>query len=252
MAKVFISAGHGGSDPGAVANGFQEKDLNLPIALACRDELERHGVTVGMNRIKDEDVLFWDEINACNAFAPDLALDIHNNAGGGDGAEVFHSVNGGTSKTLAENVLDEIVAIGQNSRGIKTRTNSKGIDWYGFIRETDAPAVLVECAFVDTKEDLAIVDTPAEQKAMGVAIAKGVLKTLGIAWKEAEVPQADKPKVYNTIDEVPGYAQPTIRKLLDKGWLVGYTDGRLGLTEDMVRIFAIHDRAGLYDIGTDA
>lgn len=243
MAKVFVSAGHGGSDPGAVANGFQEKDLNLAIALACRDELEHHGVTVLMNRTEDEDVTFWDEINACNAFAPDLALDIHNNAGGGDGAEVFYSVGGGTSKTLAQNILDEIVAIGQNSRGIKTRTNSKGIDWYGFIRETCAPAVLVECAFVDTKADLAIVDTAAEQTAMGVAIAKGILKTLNIAWKAPE----DKPKVYNTIDEVPGYAQPTIRKLMENGWLVGYTDGTLGLTEDMVRIFAIHDKAGIYD-----
>ena len=29
-----------------------------------------------------------------------------------------------------------------------------------------------------------IVDTEAEQKAMGVAIAKGILKTLGIAWIE--------------------------------------------------------------------
>lgn len=247
MAKVFISAGHGGSDPGAVANGFQEKDLNLTISLACRDELERHGVTVCMARTVDEHNPFREDIDKCNAFAPDLALDIHNNAGGGDGAEVFYSVSGGTSKALAQNVLDEIVAIGQNSRGIKTKTNSKGKDWFGFIRETDAPAVLVECAFLDTKADLAIIDTEPEQKTMGVAIAKGVLKTLGIAWKEAEAPQADKPKVYNTIDELPGYAKSTIQKLIDKGWLSGYADGRLGLTEDMVRIFAIHDRAGLYD-----
>ena len=46
MAKVFLGVGHGGSDPGASANGFKEKDLNLSIALACRDELVRHGVNV--------------------------------------------------------------------------------------------------------------------------------------------------------------------------------------------------------------
>ena len=34
MSKVFIGVGHGGADPGAVANGFKEKDLNLVIALA--------------------------------------------------------------------------------------------------------------------------------------------------------------------------------------------------------------------------
>ena len=53
MAKVFIGVGHGGSDPGAVASGAKEKDLNLSIALACRDELVRHGVEVMMSRTKD-------------------------------------------------------------------------------------------------------------------------------------------------------------------------------------------------------
>ena len=52
--KVFLGIGHGGSDPGAVANGFEEKDLNLAIGLACRGELERHGVQVLMSRTKDE------------------------------------------------------------------------------------------------------------------------------------------------------------------------------------------------------
>ena len=37
MKKVFIAVGHGGRDPGAVANGFQEKNLNLSIALACKN-----------------------------------------------------------------------------------------------------------------------------------------------------------------------------------------------------------------------
>jgi N-acetylmuramoyl-L-alanine amidase len=125
-----------------------------------------------------------ETVNACNAYAPDLALDIHNNAGGGDGAEVFYSIHGGTGKTLAVNILDEIVKIGQNSRGAKTRTGESGSDYYGFIRRTTPPAVIVECAFVDHKTDIQIIDTKAEQVAMGVAIAKGVLKTLGVAWKE--------------------------------------------------------------------
>ena len=181
--KVFIGVGHGGSDPGACANGFKEKDLNLTIATACRDELVRHGVTVQMSRTKDEDDTLNEEIRECNAFNPDLALDIHNNAGGGDGAEVFYTLNGGTGKTLATNILNEIVAIGQNSRGIKTKKNDQGTDWYGFIRLTSAPAVIVECAFVDNKTDIKIIDTTAEQKAMGVAIAKGVLKTLGITYR---------------------------------------------------------------------
>ena len=180
MSKVFIGVGHGGSDPGAVANNTKEKDLNLQIALACKDYLVKHGVEVKMSRTKDENDTLSDEIKECNAFSPDLAVDIHNNAGGGDGAEVFHHYGGGIGKSLATNILDEITKIGQNSRGVKTRKNAAGRDYYGFIREVSAPAVIVECAFVDNATDLEILATEGKKKSMGQAIAKGILKTLGI------------------------------------------------------------------------
>lgn len=191
MAKVFLGVGHGGSDPGAVANGFNEKDLNLDIALACNDVLVRHGVSVQMSRTKDENDNINDEIKECNAFlgTDGLAVDIHNNAGGGDGCEAFYHYKGGVSKTLADNVLAEIVKIGQNSRGSKTKTNSAGKDYYGFIRETKAPAIIVECAFLDNKTDVQIIDTAAERKNMGVAVAKGILKTLSIDFKEEQKPE---------------------------------------------------------------
>lgn len=192
MAKrVFIGVGHGGNDPGAVGNGIREADANLTIALACQAELVRHGVVVGMSRTKDENDSLSEEIRECNAFKPDLALDIHNNAGGGDGAEAFHSINGGTGKVLAQNILAEIVAIGQNSRGAKTRKNSSGTDYYGFIRSVACPSVIVECAFLDNANDVQCIDTVVEQKAMGVAVAKGILKTLGIAWMDEEKPKED-------------------------------------------------------------
>ena len=188
--KVFLGVGHGGKDSGAVANGIREKDSNLQMALACQKELVRHGVTVLMSRTKDEDDPLNEEVKECNAFAPDLAVDIHNNAGGGDGGEAFYHYKGGLSKTLAENVVAEIVKIGQNSRGIKTRLGADGRDYYGFIRMTKAPAIIVECAFLDNEKDVAIIDTLAEQKAMGVAIAKGILTTLGIPWKPVDVETA--------------------------------------------------------------
>lgn len=180
MKKVFIGVGHGGSDPGAIAhNGQKEKDLNLSIAKACGAYLSSKGVSVMYSRTKDEYDTVGEEVTECNAFAPDLAVDIHNNAGGGDGAEVFHTHLGGTGKTLAVHILNEIVKVGQNARGTKTRTNASGKDYYAFIRNTKAPAVIVECAFVDTA-DLAIIDTEAERVVMGEAIARGILKTLGI------------------------------------------------------------------------
>ena len=180
--KVFLGVGHGGVDSGAVGNGFKEKDLNLSIALACNEVLVRHGVSVQMSRTNDANDTCAEEIKECNAFKPDLAVDIHNNAGGGDGAEAFYHYNGGTGKTLAVNVLDEIVKIGQNSRGAKIKTNAQGKDYFGFIRETLAPAIIIECAFVDNATDIKIIDTEAERKTMGIAIAKGILKTLGISY----------------------------------------------------------------------
>lgn len=181
--KVYIGSGHGGSDPGAVANGFQEKDLNLSIALACYETLTRHGVTVKMSKTKDENDPYSETLPEVNRFAPDVAVEIHNNAGGGDGVEVYHSKRDSSDDALAKNILDAIVAIGQNSRGLKTKELSNGSAYFAWIRELNCPAVLVECAFMDTK-DIQIVDTHAEQKAMGVAVAKGILKTLGIAYKE--------------------------------------------------------------------
>lgn len=181
--KVFISAGHGGSDPGAVANGVKEKELNLSIALACRDVLVRHGVEVKMSRTKDEDDPLSEEIRECNAYGPGLAVSIHCNAGGGDGAEAFYHHGGGKSKVLAESILHEIVRLGQNSRGAKVRKNSQGKDYYGFIRETSCPAVIVECAFVDNATDLKILASEGKRKEMGIAIAKGILKSVGVAYQ---------------------------------------------------------------------
>ena len=214
--KVFLGIGHGGSDPGAVANGIQEKDVNLSVALACQAELARHDVDVLTSRIKDEEDDLTQRIAECNRFAPDLALDIHNNAGGGDGAEVFHHYGGGTGKTLAENILAEVVKIGQNSRGAKIKKNASGKDYFGFIRQTVCPAVIVECAFLDNKTDLQIIDTEEERKAMGIAIAKGVLKTLGVAYKE----EAKDDKIYR-VQVFAGSktgAEATAKKLKEAGF----------------------------------
>ena len=50
---------------------------------------------------------------------------------------------------------------------------------------------------------------------------------------------------YNTVQECPEWARDTIQKLVDKGYLNGNGEG-LNLSEDMVRMFVINDRAGVY------
>ena len=179
MSRVFIGVGHGGSDAGAVGY-IVEKNGALVIATACKDYLIANGVEVRMSRYIDEDESLREKINECNAYDPDLCADIHLNAGGGDGAEVFHSVVGGKGKALAENILKELEAIGQNSRGTKTKVDADGTDYFGFIRCTNAPAVITEAYFVDNTTDVQIGDTAEKQKIVGQAIAKGFLRTLGI------------------------------------------------------------------------
>ena len=185
MSKVYIAPGHGGADPGAIGNGFKEKDLNLAIGKYCAEYLKAQGITVKMSRTKDVDPGLNNRAREANAWGADLVCEIHINAGGGDGAEVYYSIVGGTSKKMAQNIEAEIKEIGQNSRGIKTKKNAQGQDFLGIIRMTKAPAVLVECAFIDTK-DIRIIDTKAEQKKMGEAIAKGILKTLGVKEEKKE------------------------------------------------------------------
>ena len=185
MAKVFLSAGHGGSDPGAVGNGLKEKDINLQIMLACQAELVRHGVTVVCSRTTDANDPVQQEVREANASGADIAVSFHTNAGGGDGSESFYWKTSSKGKKLAQLCEKHTKAIGQNSRGIKTNNLM-------FTRETTMPAVLCECAFIDTKKDIAIVDTVAEQKKFGVAYAKAILEYFGISYKAAEKKETTK------------------------------------------------------------
>lgn len=181
--RVFIGVGHGGSDPGAVGY-VREAEANLVIALKMRDELMRHGVTVGMSRVMDEYDPLREEIAEALRFGADLAVDVHCNAGKGDGFEVFRQTgeNATESVKIAQAIEHHVISIGQESRGVKTKLNKAGADYFGFLRQIKAPAVIVEGFFVDSPDAFAF-DTVAEQQALGVAYARGVLDYLGIQWQ---------------------------------------------------------------------
>lgn len=204
MAKIYVGVGHGGSDSGAVSGKHKEKDYALDIANACTAELKRCGATVMQSRTSDVYESAAAKIKECNAFAPDVALDIHLNAGGGNGFEVYRSISGGRGTTLAEKIEAAVKSIGQNSRGVKTKVNSAGKDYFGIIRQTDCPAVLVECAFIDSA-DVEIVDTLTERQAMGKAIARGILDYFGITAEESSSggSAAASVSVSNTIVSLP-------------------------------------------------
>ena len=189
MAKrVYVGIGHGGYDSGAVGNGFKEKDLTLSIGKYCNERLKQYGIETKISRTTDCDSSINSKVAASNAFKADVCMDIHINAGGGDGSEVYYSHVSPNGKKLAQSIVDATLAIRQNTRGIKTRVDDDGTDYFGMIRMTDAPAVLVECAFIDNATDIQIINTEAKRKVFGYAIADGVAKYLGV-----KMPSTSKP-----------------------------------------------------------
>lgn len=252
--RVFIGVGHGGKDPGALKY-IKEADANLQMALGLKAELERHGVTVGISRLKDEDDPLIEEIREANAFAPDVAVECHNNAGGGDGFEVYHQTNGYATKSikLAQCIEARVVASGQKSRGVKTRLNGSGTDYFGWCRQVKAPAVLCEGFFVDNATDSRDYNTAAKQQAFGRVYAWGVLDYLGIAikpqvdkpaGKPVEQPQADKKLLYTV--QVGAFASAKsaadlYAKLSDMGYFVFFKND--ALTKVCVGKFATQEEA---------
>lgn len=186
---VLLIPGHGGKDRGASFGNIVEKTAVLIMSLAAEAELKRHGLRVDMTRRSDEYISPDDQWRKANAMRAKVNVAVHLNAGGGDGCEVIHSVKGGASKDLAEAIVDTLVSeLKQNKRPnyVFSRTiPGTKTDYHAVVRGSYAPTVIVEGAFIDSK-DREIVDTPTKQKAMGVAIAHGVLKHLGIKIKPKE------------------------------------------------------------------
>ncbi|MCM1225941.1 MAG: N-acetylmuramoyl-L-alanine amidase, partial [Clostridium sp.] len=169
----------GGKDGGA-AKYIVEKEYTLKTAFALADHLSEYGIDYKMSRTQDIDTDMNSKVKMCNAYKPDLAVDIHFNAGGGTGFEVYRYSGGGVSKTLAENINVEVKKL-MSSRGVKTKLGSDGKDYFAIIRDTDAPAVLLEGGFVDNKSDADFIK--ANYAKLANAYADGIAKTLGISKK---------------------------------------------------------------------
>ena len=211
MAKVFLSAGHGGSDPGACAYGLKEKDINLNTLLACNEVLIRHGVTTVLSRTKDENDPVGQEVKEANASGADLAVSFHANAGGGDGFEAYYWPSSAKGKKLAQLGEKYVKVLGQNSRGLKS-----GNHLY-FVKNTKMTAVLFESFFVDNDKDNDIGDTVAEQRAFGVAYAKAILEYLGISYNDSQTPQpAASDKMYRVYEQIGAFKSKENAEKLQK------------------------------------
>lgn len=106
-----------------------------------------------------------------------------------------------------------------------------GIIWGGIWTTPDTPHFEITTNWKAPKEELSMTQYE-ELKQMIAELSKKI----------------KEPIVYNYVDKnMPEYAKPTVKKLRDKGYLKGDSNGNLNLTDDMLRILVILDRSGTFD-----
>lgn len=184
---VIIDAGHGGFDPGKIANdNIYEKDINLKIALKLQKYLEQNGATVIMTRTeedalsgtKNEDMNKRKEI--INNGKGDVLISIHQNSFPEEsvrGAQVFYYNDESQSKPLAELIQNELKSISSYENKRSAKANS---DYY-ILRETTLPSVIVECGFLSNMEELNLLNSDEYQEKVAWSIYKGVINYFNIS-----------------------------------------------------------------------
>lgn len=202
---VVLDPGHGGYDPGAIANGTNEKTLTLKIAKYCKDALEKNRrIQVYMTRESDTSVG-----GATNASADlknrvsfavsknaDLFVSIHLNSAGAAayGAEVYYpnsnyrSDIGQEGQKLASSIQKQLVNLGLYNRGVKVRQSENGStypdgsvqDYYAVIHQSKRngfPGIIVEHAFLTNASDYQkYLSSDEKLKTLGEADAKGIIE----------------------------------------------------------------------------
>lgn len=175
MATVVLDAGHGGSNPGAVYNGRQEKDDALRLTLAVGELLENAGVNVIYTRTDDIYESPAQKAAEGNAAGADFFVSIHRNSSvypnQYTGIESLVYNRYGAAAEMAENINRNLQAVGFMDQGVNERTNLI------VLNRTQMPAVLVEAGFINNDSDNALFDSRFQEIAQ--AIADGILDTLG-------------------------------------------------------------------------
>lgn len=174
MALVFLDAGHGGANPGAVFNGRQEKDDTLALTLAIGEILATNGVDVVYSRTTDVFSTPASRALAANNANADYFISIHRNSSPipeqYTGIESLVYNRYGTAARIARNINQNLEAVGFADQGVNERTN------LAVLRRTRMPAVLVEVGFINNTNDNELFDERFEDIAR--AIADGILESI--------------------------------------------------------------------------
>lgn len=188
--QIIIDPGHGGSETGAVANGYKEKDLNLTVSLELRKILQGYFSKVILTRETDKyfdlnERSYWIAQKAAAFSGKTIGLSIHQNAFNGQarGTEIIYSVQ--STPDLAKFIADKIAEIGipRRNPNMYTKSSSRGanIDYFGIIRNSGkAQTIIVESLFIDST-DAQFLKQPDFLKNLAQKIAEGLLEYLNIS-----------------------------------------------------------------------
>jgi N-acetylmuramoyl-L-alanine amidase len=178
--KVWVDAGHGGYDPGAVSGGAIEAVINLSVAIKLKEILEAAGYAVGMSRDSSTYVSPGARARAANA-DPDvfLFLSLHCNAAmnqEANGIEAFTSHGQTKADDYAEAILNTLMSAFPTKR-LRADYRDGDADKEGnftVLTATRMPAVLIEMGFITNAEERAWLQEPDTQTRLAMAIATGV------------------------------------------------------------------------------
>lgn len=158
LKKVVIDAGHGGEDPGTIANGITEKDYTLKISEYIHNRLDEMGIPNEMSRTSDVTLDSNSRPSKIQSFYGDgedvIVVSNHINAGGGDGAEIIYALR--NDDTFSAKLARELETAGQNVRKYYQRRlpSNPAKDYYYIMRDTpNNETVIVEYGFADSSGD---------------------------------------------------------------------------------------------------
>lgn len=165
---------HGGSDPGAVYKGRQEKDDTLDLTLAVGDILKKNGIDVYYTRTTDEYETPFKKATDANNSGADLFVSIHRNSSENpnqySGVETLVYSDTGLKAEVARNINNQLEDAGFKNLGVDERKNLV------VLKRTKMPAVLVEAGFINNDKDNYLFDE--EFDSIAQAIADGILESI--------------------------------------------------------------------------
>ncbi|SEN48999.1 N-acetylmuramoyl-L-alanine amidase [Amphibacillus marinus] len=177
MVKVFIDPGHGGTDPGAVANGLLEKDITLAIARSLQTALLNQflNVETRLARTGDQTVSLAERTRAANQWQADFYISVHVNAGGGNGFESYIWNGNFTNKQRTRQIRSAVHQAITSELALRNRGEKEAN--FHVLRETRMAAVLTENGFIDHHDEAHLmrqvnwIDRVAQAHALGIADA---------------------------------------------------------------------------------